>query len=267
MISLFLVGLIVPFTNSQLLNGSSSVDIKASPFVIAIQNAGIKVLPSIFNVVILISVLSVGNSSTYGSTRTISALAEIGQAPKIFAYIDKQGRPLVALAFALMFAGLAYINIAPVGATVFNWLLALSGLSSFFTWGSICYAHIRFRQAWVKQGHSIDDLAFRAAGGVWGSWFGLLLNILCLIAQFYIALFPIGKTPNASAFFEAYLAGPIVLAFFLFWKIYKRTHFVKIDDMDLISGRREMNLAELNAQEFEERKSWGKFKRFYFWMC
>jgi amino acid transporter len=134
MISLFLVGLIVPYNNPQLLNGESTVDIKASPFVIAIQNAGIKVLPSIFNAVILISVLSVGNSSTYGSTRTISALAEIGQAPKIFSYIDKKGRPLYALAFALLFAGLAYINIAPVGTTVFNWLLALSGLSSFFTW-------------------------------------------------------------------------------------------------------------------------------------
>jgi yeast amino acid transporter len=134
MVSLFLVGLIVPWTNPQLLNGQSSVDIKASPFVIAIQNAGIKVVPSIFNAVILISVLSVGNSSTYGSTRTISALAEIGQAPAIFNYIDKKGRPIVALVFALFFAGLAYINIAPVGATVFNWLLALSGLSSFFTW-------------------------------------------------------------------------------------------------------------------------------------
>lgn len=134
MISLFLVGLIVPWTNPQLLNGASSVDIKASPFVIAIQNAGIKVLPSIFNVVILISVLSVGNSSTYGSTRTIAALAEIGQAPKIFSYIDKKGRPMVALAFSLLFSGLAYINIAPVGVTVFNWLIALSGLSAFFTW-------------------------------------------------------------------------------------------------------------------------------------
>lgn len=139
MVSLFLVGLIVPYTNPQLLNGSSSVDIAASPFVIAIQNAGIKVLPSIFNVVILISVLSVGNSSTYGSTRTISALAEIGQAPKIFSYIDKKGRPIITLVIALLFSGLAYINIAPVGATVFNWLLALSGLSSFFTWYRFCF--------------------------------------------------------------------------------------------------------------------------------
>ena len=133
-VSLFLIGLIVPYNNPQLLNSTSSVDIKASPFVIAIQNAGIRVLPSIFNAVILVSVLSVGNSSTYGSTRTLCALAEIGQAPKFLAHIDNKGRPTYALLVAILFAGLAYINIADVGPQVFNWLVAISGLSAFFTW-------------------------------------------------------------------------------------------------------------------------------------
>ena len=231
MVSLFLVGLIVPYNNPRLLNSTSSVDIKASPFVIAIQNAGINVLPSIFNVVILISVLSVGNSSTYGSTRTMCALAEIGQAPKILAHIDQKGRPTMALLVALAFSGLAYINIAPnVGATVFNWLVAVSGLSAFFTWyirfqrlsngirGSICLAHIRFRQAWIAQGNQLDDLPFKAAAGVYGSWIGLSLNVLCLIAQFYIALFPIGSIPKASTFFRGYLAAPVVLLLFFLGK-------------------------------------------------
>lgn len=51
---------------------------------------GIKVLPTIINAVILIAVLSVGNSSTYASSRTVAALAGVGQAPKIFGYIDRQ---------------------------------------------------------------------------------------------------------------------------------------------------------------------------------
>lgn len=134
LVSLFLVGIIVPYNNPELLNGTSSVDIRASPFVIAIQNAGIAVLPSIFNAVILISVLSVGNSSTYGSTRTLCALAEIGQAPRFLAHVDQKGRPTYALLISLAFAGLAYINVANVGPQVFNWLVAISGLSAFFTW-------------------------------------------------------------------------------------------------------------------------------------
>lgn len=45
---------------------------------------------------------------------------------------------------------------------------------------------IRFRMAWVRQGHSIEELPFKALGGVWGSWFGIILLVLVLIAQFYI---------------------------------------------------------------------------------
>jgi yeast amino acid transporter len=49
--------------------------------VIAIELAGIKALPSIFNAMILISVMSVANSATFGSTRTFQALAQHGKLP------------------------------------------------------------------------------------------------------------------------------------------------------------------------------------------
>ena len=75
-VNLFLVGLIVP-ENSKLYSGNGA-ESRHSPFVIAIQLAGIKALPSIFNAVILISVMSVANSCTFGSTRTIQALAANG---------------------------------------------------------------------------------------------------------------------------------------------------------------------------------------------
>jgi yeast amino acid transporter len=132
--------------------------------------------------------------------------------------------------------------------------------------GSICYAHIRFRRAWKVQGYNVDDLPFRAAAGVYGSWFGLLLNILCLIAQFYVALFPIDGTPDAKAFFQAYLAAPIVLFFFIVWKVYKKTRFVRSSEVDLVSGRRLMNLAELKIQEREEQQAWGPWKRYFLFL-
>lgn len=135
MVSLTIIGCIVPYTDPRLLNKAYSTDIKASPFVIAVQNAGIKVVPSIMNAIILISVLSVGNSSTYGATRTLQALAEKGQAPKIFTYIDKRGRPIAVLVVILLLGLISYIGTIPgKGPIVFDWLLSLSGLSSFFTW-------------------------------------------------------------------------------------------------------------------------------------
>ena len=131
-VSLALIGCLVPYTSPRLLTGSSSYDASASPFVIAIENASIKVLPSIFNAVILCAVLSAGNSSVYGASRTLCALAEVGQAPKIFNYIDRKGRPLPAVALSVLIGLLAYMNGAKVGNQVFQWLLALSGLSNFF---------------------------------------------------------------------------------------------------------------------------------------
>jgi yeast amino acid transporter len=76
-VNLALIGLDVP-TDTPLYSDDSGAPSRTSPFVIAIYLAGIKVLPSIFNAVILISVLSVANSCTFGSTRTTQALAANG---------------------------------------------------------------------------------------------------------------------------------------------------------------------------------------------
>ena len=69
-------------------------------------------------------------------------------APKFLAYIDKKGRPVSVTILQLLFGGLAFINLASNGGTIFNWLLSLSGLAILFVYGSIALAHIRFRAAW-----------------------------------------------------------------------------------------------------------------------
>lgn len=187
-VSLFLVGLMVPSNDPDLL-GSSGANTKASPFVLAIQLAGVQGLPSVFNAVITISVISVANSCTFGSTRTMQALGARGMGPKFLTYIDSKGRPLWCVVIQICFGFLAFINEADVGSTVFNWLLSLSGLSYFFVWGSICLSHIRFRAGWKAQGHTLDELPYRASFGVIGSWCGFILNCLALIATFYTSLF------------------------------------------------------------------------------
>ena len=151
-LALLFVGLLVRSDDERLL-GSGSGDSSASPFVIAASNAGLTGFDSFLNVVILVSVLSIGNSGVYGGSRTLTALSEQGYAPKIFSYIDRAGRPLVSTIVIISFSLLAYINLDATGEMVFEWLLALSGLSTLFTWGSICLAHIRFRAAWKYHGH------------------------------------------------------------------------------------------------------------------
>jgi len=198
-VNLFILGLIVPSSSNVLLD-SSGANTKASPFVLAIQLAGVKGLPSVFNAVITIAVISVANSATYASTRTLQAMAAQKMAPKILAKVDSKGRPIPTVILQLLFGLLAFINESPsVGDKVFTWLLALSGIANFFVYGSICVAHIRFRKAWVYHGHSIDELPYKAKFGVIGSYICVFLNFICLAAQFYVALW---VRYTCSFFFE-----------------------------------------------------------------
>ena len=270
-VSLTIIGFLVPYSDPRLIGGSSH-DTHASPFTIAIVNAGIAGLDSVFNAVILLAVLSVGNAAVYGSSRTLAALAEQRQAPRILGYIDRQGRPLVAIAIALAIGLIAYISITPKQEIAFDWLVATSGLSSIFTWGSICLAHIRFRKAWIRQGHTLDELAFRSQPGVVGSWIGFSCNVLILIAQFWTGFAPVNfeyntATANVVSFFQAYMAAPIVLLFYIPYKIWFRTRFMRIEDMDLSTGMRELNLLELLAEERKEQATWPRWKRWYRLLC
>ncbi|GME75650.1 unnamed protein product [Ambrosiozyma monospora] len=120
--SLVLIGLLVPYNDPRLQSPTSSVDAKASPFVIAIENGGIKGLPSVMNAVIMISVFSVGNSSVYACSRTVVSLAEQGFAPEWFGYIDRAGRPLVGLIITLAFGLLGYLAVTSKQGVVFTWL-------------------------------------------------------------------------------------------------------------------------------------------------
>ncbi|KAF3934929.1 hypothetical protein ABW19_dt0207226 [Dactylella cylindrospora] len=267
-VSLSLVGLLVPYDDPRLF-GQTSADARASPFVIAIINAGIEVLPDVMNIVIMISVLSVGNSAVFGASRTLVSLAEQGQAPKILAFVDRKGRPTIGIALAAAFGLLSYLGAASleIQGSAFTWMLAISGLSSIFTWTSICVCHIRFRQSWKLHGHSIKELAFTSQAGVIGSWAGLALNCLVIGTQFWTSLFPIGEGPSVLGFFSTFLCVPVILLCYLGYKIWFRTKWVKLEEMDLVSGRRELDLSALLADERDERASWPAWKRIYKVFC
>lgn len=243
LVSLTICSFLVPYNNP---NFGESSDGRSSPFVLAIQGTGVKALPSIFNVVILISALSVGNTSVYACSRTLTALAEEGHAPHFLGYIDREGRPLWSVGITLTFGLLGFLVASDKHSEVFDWLLAFSGLSVILTYLSICWSHVRYRYALKYHGVSLDELIFKAMGGVYTACFGAIMCVLILAAQFWVALFPIGESPNAEAFFKIYLGLPVILAFYFGHKIWYRTPwYVRAKDMDVFMGTRNADLEHL----------------------
>ena len=118
-VSMLFLTFVVRYDSDQLVGGKNA---KSSPFVIAIEDAGIEVLPHILNAVVIVCVCSVGSTSVYIASRTLKAMAEDGFALKIFERTDSKGRPYAALIFTgLVSTALSYLNVDSTGAMVFGW--------------------------------------------------------------------------------------------------------------------------------------------------
>jgi amino acid transporter len=183
----------------------------------------------------------------------------LGMAPKFLAYVDKKGRPIPTIILQMAMGLLAFVNLAAAGSVLFTWLLSLTGLANFFVWGSINLSHIRFRKGWAHSGRTLEQLPYKAKFGVIGSYIGLTLNVICLIAQFYVALFPIGGKPDAANFFESYLAGPVIFTLYAGWKLWTRewSLFVRTEEMDVVT---DMRLFEDEEEEVKATGFMGKVK-------
>lgn len=261
-LSLLFVGFLIKSDDESLIGNATFANSQASPFVLVGKRAGLIGYDHFINMVIMLSVISIGISGIYGGSRTLTALAEQNYAPKVFAYVDRAGRPLFSTALILFFGLIAYVGVDQKnGKELFDWLLSLSGLAALFTWGSICFAHIRFRSAWKAQGHTLDEIPFKAAGGVFGSWVGFILSILVFIAQMGVAISPVGDRLNtAEGFFKTCLALPVVLVFWAVGYAWKRPKFLSLKDIDVDTGRREIDWDAHRAIQ-EERRNAGPIMR------
>jgi amino acid transporter len=256
------VGLLIDCNDPNLLGGGGYISVDASPFVLIGKYAGLTGFDSFMNVIILVSVISIGVSGVYGGSRTLTALGEQGYAPKLFTYVDRSGRPLFSVLFVLVFGFISYVSLSADGSLVFDWLLAVSGLAALFTWGSICLAHIRFRKAWLYHGHTLDEIPFKAIGGTAGSWIGLFIIFLVLAAQLYTAISPLGeKLGDAEGFFKSYLALPVVMLFWVIGFLWKRKAWLRTADMDVDTGRRELDWDYINSERanYANMPMWRKW--------
>ena len=184
----FLLGMIVPYDSKLLAFATdASTSAAASPFVVAIKIAGIKVLPSFLNGCILIFVYSASNSDLYIASRTLHGLALKKHAPSFFAITDKRGVPLYSLGLCALIACIAFLNVAEDSADVFGYFVNLVSILGLLTWISILVSHIYFVKARRAQGVAEDSLRFKSPFGLWGSY--IALAFCCLVAltkNFYV---------------------------------------------------------------------------------
>ena len=228
-LAIFVIGMIIPFTDSRLL----SQDVAVSPFTLVFERAGLAFAASIMNAIILSSVLSAGNSGMYASTRMLWDLARDGKAPKFLGKLDKRGVPVNALIVTSLVGCVAFLASFFGDGVVYIWLLNASGMAGFVTWVGIALAHYRFRKAYAAQGLDLNALPYRAKGFPFGPIFALVLCIIIIIGQGYQAFSSNGIDWNSM--FVSYIG---LILFFVLWfgyKIKHKTKIIPLEECDLKS--------------------------------
>ncbi|KAH8888955.1 hypothetical protein GQ53DRAFT_795424 [Thozetella sp. PMI_491] len=247
-IGVTVLGMAVPY-NSDLLLGATkqSTSAAASPFVVAINIAGIKVLPDIINASLLVFTLSASSTDIYCSSRTLFGLAKDGQAPKILARTLANGNPIFAVAVSSLFTVLGFMNATKSSSTVFGYLTSLVTVFGILNWMAILVSHISFRRGLKAQGIPLSDLPYVGILQPYGTYYALLITTLVIIFAGYDAFIP---TFKVETFILKYLGVLLFVGNATFWKIYKRTKFVRASEIDFITGRRE--LEELETVDDQE---------------
>lgn len=233
-LTIFFIGILVPYDNPNLLTSTSNAS--ASPLVIAAQLAGVKILPSLINAVLLTVVLSAANSNVYSGSRILVGLSGEGFAPDCFRWTTEQGVPYVSVAFTAAFGLLGFMNISQSAGTVFNWLVNISGVAGFITWASINACHLAFMRALVARDISRDTLPYKAIWQPALAWYGLFFNVLIILTQGFTAWIP---SFDVSSFFVAYVCPILFLVLYLGHKAVFRTRLVHPLEADLDMGRPE----------------------------
>ncbi|KAF8185733.1 amino acid permease [Pholiota molesta] len=232
------IGLLVPSNDPRLNLKDVQGTAGASPFVIAIERAGIKSLPSIINACLLTSAWSAASSDLYASSRALYGLAFAGNAPKIFLRTSRSGLPYVAIIVCSLFALLGYMAVSAGAGRVFGWFSNLTAIAGLMTWFGICFTYIRFHKGLAAQGIDRKSLPYTSALQPYAAYYGasacLIISVLSGWSVFLKGLWA------TDTFITNYL--PLVLfpIMYIGARFYYRGSIRKPHEMDFVTNIKEI---------------------------
>ncbi|KAJ5389410.1 Amino acid/polyamine transporter I [Penicillium cataractarum] len=229
--SAFLIGLLVSPSDPSLDLSSTAAK---SPFVIAIANAGISVLPSIINAALLISAWSAGIADLFVSTRTLYGLAVKGHVPRIFLKTRKDGFPWVCFLFCAVFALLSFMAAASGEAgTVFGYFSNMTAMCGMISWTGILWTSIRWHKGLKVQGIDRKTLPYRAPLQPYLSYYGISITTMVMIFGGFSAFI---HSFDVSSFITTYFPLPFFAVLYFGYKFWNKSKMIGYTEMDFVTG-------------------------------
>lgn len=257
------------FTN-KLVSNLYTTGLNISPWVIALQSAGFCALANAMNAAFVVFAVSSGSSHLYAASRTLYGMFRMHiEDQKIktsswwnmCGWCNEQGIPTYAVIVSFPFSFLALMNIKYPSFTVFQKLFVISGTCALISWMGMAVAFLRFHKA-IKlrtkarevgidtesQVHTEDlsrnDLAypFKSPFQPFLAWFGLV-GVVLIITTMGFNVFIKGNWCT-SEFVQDYISLLLFCIVYLVHRIYTGIKTLSAEDIDLDSGRKELDRAE-----------------------
>ncbi|KAJ5221725.1 amino acid permease [Penicillium citrinum] len=250
--SILMITLLIPSDDPMLLRSTGTA--AQSPFLIAANRAGIKVVPHIINAIVLTSAWSSGNSTLLSGSRILFGLAREGQAPKFLARTNRWGVPYMGIIAIGVWMALGYMSVSATAAMVFTWLQDLVACAQIMGWLVICTTYLRFYYAMKKQGISRLRLPWKAPFQPYAAWMTLVSLIIILLTGGYTTF--IHGHWSTETFISAYLDIGIFAALYFGYKIWYRTKIISLDESPVA---RFVDIAENDPDPPEDVKTaWSR---------
>ncbi|KAL3958324.1 hypothetical protein ACCO45_006486 [Purpureocillium lilacinum] len=202
----------------------------ASPYIIAMQNLGIRGLPHLITALFATTIFAAGNTCLYSATRCLYGMALEGRAPKVLRKVTKSGVPIYCFLVTMIFPLLAFLQLSSGTSTVLSWLINLATGATLIYFITALITYIRFNRACTVQGFNRDKLPYTGYFQPYSAWFALISELVIIVFYGYRSLVPF----NVSGFVTAYFMPVLVPCLFIGWKLVKKTKFIRAQDVDLI---------------------------------
>lgn len=245
------VGVILGYNDPTLVRivkgGSGAGTGAASPYVIAMSNMHIEVLPHVVNALLVSSIFSAGNALTYYGTRSLYGLALEGQAPKFLLQCTSFGLPIYCLGIVMLFPFLAFLAVSNSSVVVLTWLTNIITAAQIIDHIVISITYIFFHRAVKAQGIDRKTLPYCGWFQPYGAYISATFLISVVFCYGYSTFLPGNFT--IDGFFTYYtmlLVAPIT---FFGWKFTKKTKLVKPNEADLVWEKPEIDIYEASFEE------------------
>ncbi|SJL17266.1 related to carnitine transport protein [Armillaria ostoyae] len=236
----FSVGILLPYSdpNLQLALSDPKPGAGSSPYVIAMQNMNIPVLPHIVNALIMLSIFSAGNSYFFCSSRTLYGMALQRRLPGFLTKCTRNGVPIYCVGVTMLVSLLAFLQVSNGTAKVLEWFVSLTTATQVINYAFITFTYLRFYYALKAQGIPRSSLPFRGPLQPFCAYYAFMFTLIMPFALGYSVFLP--DNWDTATFFFSYTIIGVLPILFVIWKVLHRTRLLRPTEVTFFEEERRM---------------------------